>query len=254
MIDIHCHLLPAIDDGSSSPEQSVQVMAALAADGVRGLVLTPHVSAAEIDSDPEDPLERREMAMTLLRQAAPDTPDLYLGFEIMLDRELPDRGFLANQFSLAGSRYYLVEFAYQATRERIRLAIESVVRHGAVPVVAHPERYDACSEEAALEWRAAGAKLQADATSITRSTTRGRRARALLDRGLVDVLAADNHGDGRTLKNGLVYLRGLGAADQAELLTSANPEAIVNDRELQVVPPVAGHEGLLRRMFRHTRR
>lgn len=251
MIDIHCHLLPAIDDGSNSPEQSAQVMKMLAGQGIRGLVLTPHVSAWEIELDPEDPLERREMAATLLRRTAPAAPELYLGFEIMLDRELPDRGFAGGDFSLAGSRYYLVEFPLQARRAHIRAGIEGVVRHGAVPIVAHPERYAVCSEEAAGEWRALGARLQVDATTITRSTTRGRRARALLDRGLVDVMAADNHGDHRTLNTGVVYLQELGAVEQAELLASVNPEAIVSDRDLSVVPPVPSHEGLLHRLLRN---
>lgn len=254
MIDIHCHLLPAIDDGADTPEQSAQVMEALAADGVVGLVLTPHVSAEEIDTDPEDPLERRDMAMTMLRPRAPAAPHLHLGFEIMLERDLPDRAFRHGEFSLAGSRYYLVEFPPNASSAHIRQGIAGVVRRGAVPIVAHPERYRVCSVTEVAGWRAEGAKLQVDATTISRATTRGKRARALLYRGLVDVMAADNHGDSRTLKTGVVYLEGRGAVEHAALLASVNPEAIVQDRDLTAVPAVPSHEGLLHRLFRQSRR
>ena len=254
MIDIHCHLLPAIDDGSDTPEQSAAVMEKMAADGVRGLILTPHVSAEEIESDPEDPLERRDMATTLLRRVAPGEPRLHFGFEIMLNRGFPALGFLGSRFALAGSRYYLVEFPPNASLRHIADAIDGMVAHGAVPVIAHPERYDVCSEASAAAWRSAGARLQVDATTVTRSTTRARRARALLHAGLVDVMAADNHGDGRSLATGAHYLRSRGAAEQAELLTHVNPEAIVDDRQLLPVPSVASREGLLQRLMRHRRR
>ncbi len=66
VIDLHCHLLPNIDDGSRSAKRSVEVLERMAADGVVGVVLTPHVKASDIESDAEHCLEVRERAFNEL--------------------------------------------------------------------------------------------------------------------------------------------------------------------------------------------
>ncbi len=66
MIDLHCHLLPNIDDGSRSAQRSVEVLEHMAADGVVAVVLTPHVKASDIESDAEHCLEVRERAFNEL--------------------------------------------------------------------------------------------------------------------------------------------------------------------------------------------
>jgi hypothetical protein len=69
--------------------------------------------------------------------------------------------------------------------------------------------------------------------------TRGQRARELLAHGLGDIIAADNHGDDRSLGPVAEALRGQGATEQAELLLNRNPAALVEDREPEDVAPFA---------------
>src|SRR5258705_8031965 len=106
VIDLHCHLLPNIDDGSRSAEESANVLRVFAEAGVTDVVLTPHLSASEMAVDGEEALERRDYAFQTLKRSAPPAPRLALGFEIMLDRPFPVLGLGDRRYSLAGSRYY----------------------------------------------------------------------------------------------------------------------------------------------------
>lgn len=239
MIDLHSHLLPNIDDGARSAEQSTDVLRVLAAHGVEQLVLTPHARATEIATDPDDPLERREAAHeTLGRHDLNATPTLHLGFEIMLDASLPAIVFRDRRYTLAGSQYVLVEFPLMIVADYARRMLAEITRGGLVPLVAHPERYQACTPAAVAAWRAAGARTQVDATTLTRPTTRGHRARQLLAAGLADVIAADNHGDARSVRTGAEYLTKRGGAMQVQLLTRHNPTAVIDDADMQPVPPL----------------
>jgi len=242
MIDTHCHLLPNIDDGSRSVAQSVAVLREFAAQGVTDVILTPHLDASTITGDGEAALERRERAFAPLRAHAPPAPRLSLGFEIMLDQPMPTLAIGDRRFSLAGSRYYLVEFPLGIVPQFATTVLRQMSRAGVIPVVAHPERYEACSEAAVSAWRTAGARIQLDATALTRPTTRGKRARALLAGGLADIVAADNHGDRRSVVTAVRYLEPHAPRDVIERLSAGNPGAIVRDGEMQPVEPITIQE------------
>ncbi len=264
MIDLHCHLLPNIDDGSRSAQRSVEVLERMAADGVVAVVLTPHVKASDIESDAEHCLELRERAFNeltahgsqLTAHGSQLTPELHAGFEIMLNQPLPTLVSGDRRFALAGSRYYLVEFPLTVVGEFATGALRQISQTGVVPLVAHPERYDACSPATVEAWRKAGARMQVDATTLTRPTTRGHRSRQLVAGGLADVVAADNHGDRRTMVTAVRFLRdhsteAAGTTEAAVArLTAENPRAVIDDSQMVDVPPVEIREGLLSRLRR----
>ncbi len=250
MIDIHSHLIPAIDDGSQSMQQSLAVLRAFASAGVEGVVLTPHVTASELATDADAAVHRRDAAYDPLRRIRLAAPKLYVGFEIMLDQPLSAVSIGDRRFSLAGSRYYLVEFSWSVVPDFARNVLAKIAGAGAVPLVAHPERYEGCSPETVRSWRAVGAKMQIDSTSLTRATGRGHRARQLLANGLADLIAADNHGNQRILTTGVEYLERRVPGNSVELLSSVNPRAIIDDEEMVPVPPMVLKEGMLDRWRR----
>ena len=96
------------------------------------------------------------------------------------------------------------------------MVLANIAKAGVIPLVAHPERYNGCDPDTIAAWRDVGAKMQVDATELTRPTVRGRRARQLLAAGLADVIAADNHGNRRVVTTGVEYLTEQGAGDQAQ--------------------------------------
>jgi protein-tyrosine phosphatase len=214
------------------------------ADGVTDIVLTPHLLASDIDTRGEEIVERRDLLLESLRCAAPPGITLHAGFEIMLDAPVSAYAARDRRFAVGGSRYYLVEFPPMLGPAPAAGALAALVQAGVVPLVAHPERYHLCTLRDCGHWRALGAVLQVDATTLTRPTTRGDMARKLVQQGLADVLAADNHGDRRTLATGRDYLVDRGAREASHWLTTENPRAVLEDRELAAVPPAAFKQGI----------
>lgn len=244
MIDLHSHLLPGVDDGSKSVEQSVKVLRRFAEDGITAVCLTPHMTVSRADAGVP---AAWDTALGQLAAAAPRRVALHRGVEMMLDRPLTEAA-ASRRFTLNGSRYLLVEFTRLVTDIAVQNALTQVTRLGLVPVLAHPERYSCCTPEVVRRWKAAtGALMQVDATTIVMPRTRGDRARALLAQGLADLLAADNHGDDRTLATARDALAERGRA-QGDLLLVENPAAVLADGPTEGVPPVRLKESLLDRI------
>lgn len=234
MIDLHSHLLPGVDDGSRSVDQSLRVLKSFRERGVHTVAFTPHLLASQLaDGVPEV----QEEAWLKIAPVIPDEITVVRGAEVMLDRPLP-REAAERRVTLAGTRYLLVEFPRMVPAEIVRRALHEVTTHGLVPVLAHPERYSSCSVEAAREWQRVGAVLQVDATTLTLPRSRGDRARALVAAGLADILAADNHGDDRCIATALEWLNENEGEEQAIILLESNPRAILEDRALFEVEPL----------------
>jgi len=238
VIDLHSHLLPGIDDGSRSLPQSVETLNRFVHAGVTTVATTPHLRASDVTVRGEESIERRDLLLEELRRNAPPGIALVPGFEIMLDAPLGDYVLGDRRFSVAGSRYYLVEFPTSVGGAPATAAIGQIQQAGVTALVAHPERYHACTIRDFHSWVSLGAVLQVDATSITRPTTRADMARKLVQHGLAHIMAADNHGDRRSLRTGRHYLEERGAKEAAHWLTTENPRAIVEDREVVPVAPV----------------
>ena len=243
MIDIHTHLLPGVDDGARTVEQSVETLERLAADGVTVVVCTPHLRAS---AAAEAPAERNAALLAELRARTPSGPVLRPGFEIMLD--VPGADLATPALRLAGAAAVLVEFPHTGVPPRAARELGRLRTSGVVPVVAHPERYWGTSLAHVREWRAAGAVMQGDATVLLGRHERGALARALLAEGLVDLLASDNHGDARSLRGARDWLVELGAAEQAAQLTSRNAAHLLADEPLEPVAPVVIEQKVLHRL------
>jgi protein-tyrosine phosphatase len=247
VIDLHSHLLPGVDDGSPSAAVSASVLRRFAAEGVECVVLTPHLRASRAA---EAPYEEHCHILAALRAVAPARPELRLGWEIMLD--VPGTDLRAPQLALGGSRAVLVEFPRAAVPAAAGDELRRLCTSGIVPVLAHPERYWGCTAAHVAEWRAAGAVIQMDTAGLTRRGPVGRLSRALLEAGLVDLIASDNHGDARALATAREWLLAFGASEQAELLTRTNARRVLDGKRVVPVPPLrrpGGIVGRLRELF-----
>src|SRR5262249_42279258 len=155
-----------------------------------------------------------------LRALAPEGMKLWRGFEIMLD--VPAQDLTSPALSLGGSRAVLIEwprgvFPPEATQELMRLR-----RAGLVPLLAHVERYRGVTPDVVAGWRELGVVMQTDATFLLAGGEMGALAQTILERGMVDVLASDNHGDRRGLGTARQWLEEMDAGEQATLLTAEN--------------------------------
>jgi protein-tyrosine phosphatase len=244
VIDLHTHLLPAVDDGARTIEESLAVLERFAAQGVTTVACTPHLDASTAASAP---VKEHAALRAELQARAPAGIAVLAGFEIQLD--LPNADLTDPALHLGGSTAVLVEFAGMtvppnATREIYRLRMS-----GVVPVLAHPERFRGATLEQVEEWRGAGAVTQLDAAMIFGRAPMCRLARAMLQHGLVDCIASDNHADARSLASARRWLEELGAPEQALLLTETNPARLLAGEGVLPAEPIPdAEEGVLARL------
>ena len=244
MIDIHSHLLPGVDDGAQSLDEALPVLERFAADGVTVLVCTPHLDASRAE---EAPVAEHAALHKELQSRAPKTLALRTGWEIQLD--LPGVDLTRTELHLGGSTAALVEFAGMTVPPNATKEIYRIRMSGVVPVLAHPERYRGATLETVEEWRGAGAVTQLDAAMLFGNAPMCRLARAMLQQGLVDCIASDNHADGRSLLSARRWLEELGAPEQAMLLTETNPgRLLANEGPLPVDPIPEVEEGVIARL------
>ena len=243
MIDLHTHLLPGVDDGSPTMQHSAMVLARFATEGVRGVACTPHLAASDSAAAP---VEEYSALRAELQTLAPDELTLYGGWEIMLDA--PGKLRQAPGLSLGESKAVLVEWPRAEVPIWGTAELSRLRGNGLVPLIAHVERYRGISLPLVREWRSLGAVVQTDATILVSGGDKCEFAKAMLREGLVDVLASDNHGDRRTLAMARWWLTEIGAGEQAELLTRANPERVLSDREMLPVPGIVFEQGMFERL------
>lgn len=199
MIDIHCHYLPAVDDGAADIQDSIALVRLGVRDGVRQFVLTPHVYVGRWDNALDDLRPKFEAFKRLIRSKQIDA-QLYLGAEVHLLAEsidLIERGRVPFIGGWAGERAVLLElhdarippFAVEAVRHLRRRQIR--------PIIAHPERNKSVmTDPACLEpFLAEGCLLQMTAGSIVGRFGKPaeRTAMDLLDRGWIHFVASDAH-------------------------------------------------------------
>jgi protein-tyrosine phosphatase len=242
MIDVHSHLLPGVDDGSRSFETSVDVLATFAEQGVECIVLTPHLNVSRAD---EAPYELHLAILDELRTKAAAVPELKLGWEIMLDE--PGRNLRSPRLSLGGSHAVLVEFPLSGVPAQGGEELYRIRCSGVVPVLAHPERYWGCSVAKVQHWKKAGAVIQMDTAGLLGKGRIAKVSRELLENGLVDLFASDNHGDRRTLATARDWLLEVSTPEHAELLTRGNARRLLDNQPLVPVPPLPADPGLFAR-------
>jgi len=250
-IDFHSHLIPGVDDGSATPEQSVESLRAFAAQGAATVLTTPHFDASltkmpvalaarlgVFDAGWAQLVAAREAA--LAAEPGLVLPEIKRGVELMLDD--PDPDLSDDRIRLAGGAFVLCEFPAMQLPPNAEWAMHNLRQKGWRPVIAHPERYRNHDTRLSVlsRCRAAGAHLQVNAGSLIGQ--HGSRAQmvafALLQAGWVDYLSSDYHARGTpATARAVEALVQRGAAAQATRLTVENPARLLaGDGPLPVQP------------------
>lgn len=139
MIDIHCHILPGVDDGSANVEMSKQLLEMLHAQGVDALVATPHFYATE--DTPEQFLQRRAEGFDALEKAGVDIGHILPGAEVAYYNGMYNSQEL-EQLQLGNSGLLLIEMPFCDWDHQMMDTLCSIPDHlGLRPVLAHVERY-----------------------------------------------------------------------------------------------------------------
>lgn len=252
MIDLHCHILPGVDDGAASLEESLS-MARLAVDsGVRAIAATPHC-------DPEsgfDNYRSRELAQRFLRleqavQREKLPLRIHAGMEVFVTPSTPRLLREGQLLTLGGSRYLLAEFDFQCGAPFAERMLSALRQEGVRPVVAHPERYRFVQRdpERLFRWLEEGYVLQLNKGSFFGRFGEGaaRTAHWCLREGCIHLIGSDAHSPyQRTTRLSDIHEYISGAASQrlADLLLKDNPGRILADQP--VVSPEPMFDGFSR--------
>jgi protein-tyrosine phosphatase len=200
MIDLHCHILPGIDDGADSLADSIAMCRMAAADGCRAMIATPHQRRPEWWNGDREGLVALAEAV---QEAVGPQLRVLTGAEVHVDSDLlgeveklPGGSLL----TLAGSRYLLIELPFVPRVAQDEAAADLVYElglQGFRPILAHPELIPWLAGDTALIERLVrlGATVQVTAMSVTGEFGKQPQhdAMALLDAGLVHFVASDSH-------------------------------------------------------------
>lgn len=239
MVDIHCHILPALDDGAVESSVSQEMAAMAAADGITHIVATPH-SNYRYNFDPEINRCKRDE----LQQQIGDSLTILLGCDFHLSYEnLEAVRSDPARFTINGLQYLLVEFADMNIPPNMDRIFFDLSSHQLVPIVTHPERNPLLSHDVELirKWIELGCLVQITAGSFLGQF--GKRAHEsafqLLRRQMVHFIASDAH-NASSRPPLLSEARKAIAAEHGEevaaVLSEINPRAVVEGRPLPWLP------------------
>ena len=196
--DIHCHVLPGVDDGSKDLKNSIEMLRIAESEGITAMFLTPNFIMEHSVSP-----ERVKKAFSALKaeMAKEDIQiDVRLGNELYYLSGVEEMLNTGRAFTLNGTRYVLVEFGPGADYVYIRNSLVSLQRAGYKPIIAHVERYQKLlSVEKVRFLRDSGVRIQVNAASISGEAGffLKRFVKKLLDNGLVDYVGTDAHSTGK---------------------------------------------------------
>jgi len=196
MIDIHCHLLPLVDDGPSSIEQMLSLAEQAAKEGVTRIIATPHLFHPQFETtDVDVNLNVAEVNVLLNQRNIPIV--VFTGHEIRLTGDLIEEVRTGIALPLAGSRYLLIEFPSTGIPSYARQVFAELISDGYVPVIAHPEKNKAIIQNPTLlfDLVSNGAISQVTCASLIGKYGKDvqRFAVALLENGLAHLIASDAH-------------------------------------------------------------
>ena len=197
MIDLHSHILPNIDDGSQSLEESIQIIKQAVSNGVTDIVVTPHFILGSIYNSQKE--NNKKILKTLTAKLIEENINinLYLGNEIFIDIYMLQNLLKKKTSSLNDSRYVLFELPMNSEYKNIRKTLFDLQNAGYIPVIAHPERYRVIKEnpQIVMEWQEAGAIFQSNIGSL--SGRYGKEAKKtlelLLKHQFITFLSSDIH-------------------------------------------------------------
>lgn len=232
--DIHCHILPRVDDGARNMEQAMGMLHMAYDEGIRTVVLTPHFHGGHMESDAGTNADRLEKLRELVsKDKAISDMKLYLGNEIYYYDSMCEWLEEGRVTSMNGSKYVLVEFGFTWPVRNIENAIRNICNEGYKPIIAHVERYDELYNDIDMieELIRMGAYIQINTESVNGFLTKS-FIRKLLKNEMVHFVATDAHSMGKRrplMKDAAMYIEKKYGSHYAEKLFIENPRCVIED-------------------------
>ncbi len=194
--DMHSHLLPGLDDGLQTIEQTVNYIRQLQQMGYKKLICTPHILAEVYPNSPATILPKLELVRAALQENNIDI-QVKAAAEYMVDLDFENHVVEGQPLLTFGKNLILIEMSYVAASNNIESAIFQLKLKGFQPVLAHPERYNyyAGNIETFQRFIDLGCYLQINILSLLGYYGEGpkKTAQNLLKKNMVSLVGTDMH-------------------------------------------------------------
>ena len=234
IIDIHNHVLPEVDDGPKTWEESIELVNALQSLGITSLVLSSHYIE---DSKYNKTVAEREKILTKLQEKVKDI-DFYLGNEVYMASNILELKKKKRITTINNSKYMLIEFPRFILSQEMFLNLSFLVKKGIIPIIAHPERYSFIKEDLSIieELKSYGCLFQGNVGSIVNMYGKGAKKifKYMLKNNYYTFLATDIH-DVKyipLMEKSYKKITKLIGEKTFKKLTYSNPLKVINDEEI----------------------
>ena len=197
MVDIHCHILPGVDDGACNMDEAIEMARMAYRSGVTDLVATPHFTGNMEDLPRLELIGESFRSMIEALREAKVPLRLHQGAEILCTPQTPELAQLHRLPTLGKGNYVLAEFFFDESFDYMDTMLADIADAGYRIVVAHPERYGAIQHDPRLlrRWGRMGYVLQMNKGSVLGAF--GPRAKTaaneILEQGMAHLFASDAH-------------------------------------------------------------
>lgn len=190
IVDVHCHILYGVDDGSKDLEMSLKMLDIANKQGIKTIILTPHYHKGRMDKSVDILKERFE----IIKENNKTGIKLYLGSELFSDIDLVDELNNGQALTINNTKYVLVEFYPNTPYKEIENQFKDLLMNGYKPIIAHVERYTCFLKDPYLveELSNLGVLIQINAGSLKHFNTK-MFINKLLKYEMVDVVGSDAH-------------------------------------------------------------
>ncbi len=240
MFDIHCHILPGIDDGSGNLSDSVEMAQLAAESGTSGIIATPHCNIPGMfDNHWNKEMHGKLESLRKVLKEKGVPIEIYSGQEVFLSRDFETHLEQKKFITLNNSQYMLTELDFRIDEQTALSRLGKLASYGYVPILAHPERYGFVIENPSVikKLRSSGIFIQLNRGSITGEF--GPRAKQtadmILNGKLADFVASDAHSQySRTPNLADIYEHICEniAYDYADILLKTNPVKVLNNEKI----------------------
>lgn len=239
MIDIHCHMLPNVDDGSDSYETSIKLLKEAEKEGITDVILTPHYMPHTDAVVKSYELARKFEEFKQVMQDNNINIRFYMGNELYIDKTLDTLLINSEINSLNDLNYVLVEFPFGKYKDEFDEYLYNIAVHGFIVIIAHPERYRYVQNDIDFvdRWVDEGYLLQGNATSLLRNDEK-KILFKLIKQGKLSFIASDAHSEHRpvSLINAYKLIEKKFGRQIAYRLFIRNPNAVINNYVVKPMP------------------
>lgn len=235
--DIHCHILPGVDDGAQTMEETRRMLKLASEEGIRYIVATPHHHPRR-GKEPPEVLKKQYAKVRREAREIDEKLKVFLGTEVYFGQDVPDKLREKRILTMNETRFVLAEFSPGDSYDYIRQSLQQIQMKGYEVILAHIERYECMRDDIYRvgELKEMGVAIQINAGSIIGESGRKikKYIKNLLKEELVDCVGTDAHGaDVRPpkMKKAAEYVRKKYGEDYMRRIFFSNAVEILRRRE-----------------------